>query len=169
MTDALYTASIPVFQHMLQALSKVLRKAEDHATARKIEPSALLQARLYPDMLTMLRQVTVACDFAKGAGARLAGVAVPVMEDTEQSFADLQARIQKVLDFLATLNASQFDQPHSRQITIQPGTPRERSFDASNYLLHYALPQFFFHVTTAYGLLRHNGVEIGKKDYMGAA
>jgi uncharacterized protein len=167
MSDALYTASIPVFKHMLQALSGVLQKAEDHATAKKIEPTVLLQARLYPDMLPMLRQVMVACDFAKGAAARLAGVEVPAMPDTEVTFGELQTRIATVVNFMSGLDASLFDKPHTRDIVIQVGTPRERTFDASTYLLHYAIPQFFFHVTTAYALLRHNGVEIGKKDYMG--
>lgn len=168
MSDALYTASVPVFKQMLLALSAVLRKAEDHATAKKIDPNALLQARLYPDMLPMLRQVMVACDFAKGAAARLAGVDVPAMPDTELTFAELQTRIATVVTFMSGLDASLFDKPHDREIVIQAGTPRERTFAASTYLLHYAIPQFFFHVTTAYALLRHNGVEIGKKDYMGA-
>ena len=167
MTDALYTASIPVFKQMLQALSGVLHKAEEHATAKKIDPNALLQARLYPDMFPLLRQVMIATDFAKGACARLAGVDVPVMPDTELTFAELQTRIATVVTFISGLDASLFDKPHSREIVIQAGTPRERTFDASTYLLHYGLPQFFFHVTTAYALLRHNGVEVGKKDYMG--
>ncbi len=167
MTDALYTASIPVFKQMLQALSGVLHKAEEHATAKKIDPNALLQARLYPDMFPLLRQVMIATDFAKGACARLAGVDVPVMPDTELTFAELQTRIATVVTFISGLDASLFDKPHSREIVIQAGTPRERTFDASTYLLHYGIPQFFFHVTTAYALLRHNGVEVGKKDYMG--
>ncbi|PQA78421.1 DUF1993 family protein [Rhodoferax sp. TS-BS-61-7] len=167
MTDALYTASIPVFKQMLQALSGVLHKAEEHATAKKIDPNALLQARLYPDMFPLLRQVMIATDFAKGACARLAGVDVPVMPDSELTFAELQTRIATVVTFISGLDASLFDKPHSREIVIQAGTPRERRFDASTYLLHYGLPQFFFHVTTAYALLRHNGVEVGKKDYMG--
>jgi uncharacterized protein len=167
MTDALYTASIPVFKQMLLALSGVLRKAEDHATAKKIDPNAFLQARLYPDMFPLLRQVMIATDFAKGASARLAGVEVPVVADTEQTFADLQARIAAMVAFMDGLDAKLIDKPHTREIVIQAGTPRERTFDASTYLLHYAIPQFFFHVTTAYALLRHNGVEVGKKDYMG--
>ncbi|MDR7305213.1 DUF1993 domain-containing protein [Rhodoferax saidenbachensis] len=167
MTDALYTASIPVFKQMLQALSGVLHKAEEHAAAKKIDPTALLQARLFPDMFPLLRQVMIASDFAKGAAARLAGVEVPVMPDTELTFAELQTRIATVLTFINSLDASLFDKPHTREIVIQAGTPRERTFDASTYLLHYAIPQFFFHVTTAYALLRHNGVEIGKKNYMG--
>lgn len=168
MTDALYTASIPVFQQMLHALSKVLHKAEEHATAKKIDPNALLQARLYPDMFPLLRQVQIASDFAKSVSARLAGVEVPALPDTELTFAELQARITTVLTFIGGLETARFDQPHSREIALQVGTPRERRFDASTYLLHYGLPQFFFHVTTAYALLRHNGVEVGKKDYMGA-
>jgi uncharacterized protein len=167
MVNPLYTASIPVFQQMLKALSGVLRKAEDHATAKKIDPNALLQARLYPDQFALLRQVQIGTDFAKGVSARLAGVEVPALPDTEVTFADLQARITTVLDFIGGLDASLFDKPDSREIVIQQGTPRERSFAANVYLLHYGLPQFFFHVTTAYALLRHNGVEVGKKDYMG--
>lgn len=167
MTSPLYQASIPVLQQMLRALSEVLNKAEDHAAQKKIEPNALLQARLFPDMFPLLRQVQIASDFAKGISARLAGAEVPSWPDTEASFADLQALIAKALAHLESFTPEQFDQSEGREIVLRPGTPKEKKLTASAYLLHYGLPQFFFHVTTAYAILRHNGVEVGKRDYMG--
>jgi len=167
MSQVMYQASVPVFKQMLGGLSDVLAKAEAHASARNIEPAALLQARLFPDMFALTKQVQVACDFAKGVCARLAGVDVPSAEDTEQSFADLQARIKKTLSFIEGLDAGQFETAATRDIVTRPGTPKERHFSGQDYLLHYGLPQFFFHVTTSYAILRHNGVELGKKDYMG--
>ena len=164
----IYTSSIPVFRQMLGGLSGVLAKAEAHATAKKIDPQALLQSRLYPDMFTLLRQVQVACDFAKSVSARLAGVEVPETEDNEQSFADLQARIAGVLAFINGLAAAQFDAAGTREIVTQAGTPKEKRFTGQSYLLNYGLPHFFFHATTAYSILRHNGVEVGKKDYVGS-
>jgi hypothetical protein len=168
MTSPLYTASIPVMQQMLRALSEVLKKAEDHAAQRNIDPNALLQARLFPDMFPLVRQVQIASDFSKGISSRLAGAEVPSWPDTETSFADLQALIAKALAHLESFPAAQFDLSESRDIVLRPGTPKEKKLTATAYLLHYGLPQFFFHVTTAYAILRHNGVEIGKRDYMGA-
>ena len=167
MTHALYTAAIPVFQQMLGGLQTVLSKAEAHATEKKIDPNALLQARLFPDMFPLLRQVQVATDFAKSVSARLAGVEVPKLADTEQSFADLQARIRTVRAFLDGLDDNQFADAATREIVTQAGTPKEKRFTGSAYLLHYGLPHFFFHTTTAYAILRHSGVEVGKKDYIG--
>jgi len=167
MTSSLYITSVPVFKQMLGGLSGVLAKADAHAAARKIEPAALLQARLFPDMFPLLRQVQVACDFAKSVSARLAGVDVPSFEDKEQSFADLQARIAKTLAFIGTLTPQQFEGSETREIVTQAGTPKEKRFSGQSYLLNYGLPHFFFHVTTAYAILRHNGVEVGKKDYIG--
>ena len=167
MSAVLYSASVPVFTQMLGGLKDVLAKAEAHATARNIEPNALLQARLFPDMFALVRQVQIATDFANGVCARLAGVEVPVYEATEQSFADLQARIAKTLAFIGSLGEAQFAEAASREIVLRPGTPKERKFTGQPYLLSYGLPQFFFHVTTAYAILRHNGVEVGKKDFMG--
>jgi hypothetical protein len=167
MTISMYAASVPVFQQMLGGLSGVLRKAEAHAAERKIEPNALLQARLYPDMFPLLRQVQVAADFAKSVSARLAGVEVPKMEDSELTFADLQARIAKTLAFIGGLSAADIDVASDRQIVTQAGTPKEKIFTGQSYLLNYGLPHFFFHTTTAYAILRHNGIEIGKKDYVG--
>lgn len=167
MSISMYAASIPVFRQMLKSLNEILNKAETHATEKKIDPNALLQARLFPDMFPLARQVQIASDFAKGVTARLAGVDVPAYEDTEQSFADLRARIAKTLTFIDSITPAQVDGSEEREVTIQAGTPREKKFAGQTYLLHYGLPQFFFHVTAAYSILRHNGVEIGKRDYIG--
>ena len=167
MTNALYATSIPVFQQMLGGLKQVLSKAEAHASAKNIDPNALLQARLFPDMFPLLRQVQVATDFAKSVSARLAAVDVPKLDDNEQTFADLQARINTVLAFLQGLESSQFESAAEREIVTQAGTPKEKRFTGQSYLLNYGLPHFFFHTTTAYAILRHNGVEVGKKDYIG--
>ncbi len=167
MTDFIYTSSLPVFKQMLGGLQTVLHKAEAHATDKKIDPNALLQARLFPDMFPLLRQVQVASDFAKSVSARLAGVEVPKMQDNEQTFADLQARITTVLAFMESLDAALFADAATREIITQAGTPKEKRFTGQSYLLNYGLPHFFFHTTTAYAVLRHNGVEVGKKDYIG--
>lgn len=167
MTISMYSASIPVFKQMLNSLRNVLAKADAHATAKNIAPDALLQARLFPDMFPLLRQVQIAADFARGISARLSGNAVPAYQDTEKSFADLDALIVKTLAFIDHLDATQFDGSQERDIVLRPGTPKEKKLSGQSYLLHYGLPQFFFHVTTAYAILRHNGVDIGKKDYMG--
>lgn len=168
MTISMYAASVPVFKQMLGSLSAVLTKAEAHAAEKKIDPDAFVKARLFPDMLPLYRQVEIACDFAKGVSARLAGVEVPVYPDGEAGFAHAQARIAITLAFIDGLTPAQIDGSEERPVVIQPGTPRERTFAGQAYLLGYGLPQFFFHITTAYALLRHNGVAIGKKDYMGA-
>jgi hypothetical protein len=168
MTNAMYTASIPVFRQLLGGLDGVLSKAEVHAAEKKIDPAALLQARLFPDMFPFTRQVQIACDFGKSIPSRLAGVDVPAYDDTEQTFPELRERIAKTLAFVESIDPAAFDGSEQRQIVLRPGTPKERTLDGQSYLLAYGLPQFFFHVTTAYALLRHNGVEIGKKDFMGA-
>lgn len=166
MSISMYAASIPVFKQILGSLSDLLDKAEAHATAKKIDPNALLQARLYPDMFPLTRQVQIACDFCKGATARLAGAEVPKYEDTEQSFAELKARIAKTLAFIDSFKPTQIDGSEERDITTSAG-PNSKTFKGQAYLVHYALPQFFFHATTAYAILRHNGVEIGKRDFIG--
>jgi len=168
MTISLYAASIPVFKQMLGSLGAVLAKAEAHAAAKNIDANALLQARLFPDMFALIRQVQIACEFARGASARMAGVEAPKAEDKEQTFADLQALIAGTVAFLDAFTASQIDGQEDREIVLRPGTPKEKRFTGQSYLLSYALPQFFFHVTTTYAILRHNGVELGKRDYMGA-
>ena len=153
---------------MLGGLSDVLTKAQAHVQSKKIDPNALLQARLYPDMFTLLRQVQVATDFAKSVSARLAGVEVPKLDDAEQTFEDLQARITTVLAFINGLAPAQFDGAADREIVTQAGTPKEKRFSGQSYLINYGLPHFFFHTTTAYAILRHNGVEVGKKDFVGS-
>lgn len=167
MNHPMYVASVPVFKQMLGGLQGILTKAEAHATARKIEPDALLQARLFPDMFPLVRQVQIACDFGKSVPARLAGVDVPSYEDNEKTFAELHARIAKTLAFAEAIDVSKFDGSEEREIVLRAGTPKERRFKGQSYLLNYGIPQFLFHVTTSYALLRHNGVEIGKQDYMG--
>lgn len=167
MTISLYAASLPVFKQMLNSMDAVLSKAEEHATARKIEPNALLQARLFPDMFPLIRQVQVATDFARGVSARLAGADVPKFDDNQQTFADLHELISKTLAFIDGFTPAQIDGQEDRVIVTRPGTPKEKQFTGQSYLLTYGLPQFFFHVTTTYAILRHNGVEVGKRDYMG--
>jgi len=168
MSSHMYIQSVPVFKQMLNAMKAVLARAEAHAAAHSIEPDAYLQARLFPDMFALLKQVQIAADFARGVSARLAGVAVPASEGQEKSFADLTATLEESLVFLDSLQAAQFDGSDEREIVLRPGTPKERKFSGQAYLAHYGLPQFFFHVTTVYAILRHNGIQIGKKDYMGA-
>lgn len=168
MTISLYAASVPVFQQMLNAMSDVLKKAEAHATEKNIDQNAFLQARLYPDMFPLIRQVQIAVDFAKGVSARLAEVELPKYDDSETTFAELQALIAKVLAFIGEIKPEQINGKEGIEIVTRPGTPKEKRFSGQAYLLTYGLPQFFFHVTTTYALLRHNGVEVGKRDYMGA-
>ena len=167
MSQCLYAASAPVFRQLLNSLAALLEKAEAHAVAGRIEPDALLQARLFPDMFPLVKQVQLATDFAKGASARLAGVESPRYEDNERGFAELQQRISKTLGFIDCLPAADIAAGATRPITHGAGE-RARQFDNGEaYLFHFALPNFYFHVTTAYNLLRHNGIAIGKKDFIG--
>ena len=168
MTTAMYTHSVPVFKQMLTALKTILAQASEHATAKSIEPDALLQARLAPDMFPLLKQVQIAADFSRGVAARLAGVDVPKFEGNEKSFADLDVLLTQTLAFLDTVNAAQFEGKETAEIVLRPGTPKEKKLTGQTYLANYGLPQFFFHVTTAYDILRHNGSSIGKRDFMGA-
>jgi hypothetical protein len=167
MTISMYNASVPVFKQMLTALSEVLKKAEAHVAEKKIEPDALLQARLALDMFSLVRQVQIAADFAKGISSRLAGVEVPSWADTEVTFDDLQALIAKALAYVSAFDAAQFEGSENKEIVLRPGTPKEKRLVGNAYLHHYGLPQFFFHVATAYAIIRHNGIDIGKRDYMG--
>jgi len=167
MSSAMYVTSVPVFKQMLNSLNDILSKAETHTTEKKIEASALLQARLFPDMLPFTRQIQIAADFARGVSARLAGAEVPAYEDKEQTFEDLRALLIKTIAFIDDLAPSRFDGSETREIVLRPGTPKEKKLSGQAYLTNYGLPQFFFHVTTAYAILRHNGLDIGKRDYMG--
>jgi hypothetical protein len=164
----MYTNSVPVFKQLLTALKTILVLANAHAAAKSIEPSALLQARLYPDMFPLVKQVQIAADFARGISARLAGVEVPVHEGKEQSFADLDGLLAQTLAFLDSVSAAQFADSETKEIVLRPGTPKEKKLTGQTYLANYGLPQFLFHVTTAYAILRHNGLAIGKRDFMGA-
>ncbi|KQM70271.1 DUF1993 family protein [Xylophilus sp. Leaf220] len=168
MTPTLYTHSVPVLKQMLTALKAILAQAADHAAAKSIEPDAFLQARLAPDMFPLLKQVQIAADFARGIAARLAGVEVPKFEGHEKSFADLDTLLAQTLAFLDSVDAARFAGKETAEIVLRPGTPKEKKLSGQAYLAHYGLPQFFFHVTTAYALLRHNGLPIGKRDFMGA-
>ncbi len=159
-------ASVPMFNQYLGALSKILDKAEAHALSRKIDPNALLQVRLFPDMFPLTSQVQFACDFAKGAVARLAGVAVPSYEDNEKSFAELRARIAKTLDFVNSIDASRINGSETRDVRLTFGG-QPLTFKGEQYLFGFAIPSMIFHVTTAFAILRHNGVEIGKADFLG--
>jgi hypothetical protein len=162
----MFDSSIPYLTHHLRAFSAILKKAEAHCEARKIDPNALLTARLFPDMLPFIPQVLIACDFAKGCGARLAGVAVPSYPDEEKTFADLQARIAKTLEFIGGLKKEQFADAATRTVAIKVGG-KDMTFAGAAYFSGVVLPNFYFHLTTAYNILRHNGLELGKNDFLG--
>jgi uncharacterized protein len=166
MTISMYQASAPAFTRMLTQLKVIVDKAAATAAAKKVDESVYLTARLYPDMLPMGRQIHIACDFAKGCCARLAGLEVPKYEDNEVTFADFQARIDKTIAYVATITPAQIDGQEDRDINITiAGKPV--TFKGQPYLIHFALPNFYFHLTTAYAILRHNGVDIGKGDFLG--
>jgi len=162
----MYQASAPRFVNILKNLSLLLDKAQAHAETKKIEPAALTGFRLFPDMFPLARQVQIACDTAKGAVARLAGVEIPKHEDTEQTFAELKERIAKTIEFIGTLKPAQIDGTEDKPIVLKVGG-QDRTFTGMQYLLGHAHPNFYFHVTTAYNILRHAGVEIGKRDFIG--
>ncbi len=166
MTCSLHAVSVPVFSRMLGNLSKLLDKAASDAEARKFEPSVLLESRLYPDMFPLLKQVQLACDFAKGAAARLAGVPVPAFPDEEKTVAELKYRIAKVIAFVESVSKNDVDAGADRDVTIKM---RDRSVEMKglDYLNNVAMPNFYFHATTAYAILRHNGVAVGKRDFVG--
>lgn len=166
MTLSMYQASVPVFVRGLENLAAILAKGADHAEARKIDPAVFVNARLAPDMLHFARQVQIASDAAKGCVARLAGVEVPSFPDTETTFPELQARIAKTIDFVKVFTAAQIDGSEERTCTLKTRNG-EITHRGQDYLLKLSLPNFFFHVTTAYDILRHNGVELGKLDYLG--
>ena len=166
MKISMYQASAPRFGNMLRNLSALLDKAQAHCEAKKIDPLALTQFRLYPDMFTLARQVQIACDTAKGAVARLAGVEIPKHEDTEQTFPELKARIAKTLEFVESVPAAKIDGSEEREVALKL-RGNDVKFSGLQYLLGFAYPNFYFHVTTAYVILRHNGVELGKRDFIG--
>jgi uncharacterized protein len=169
MAFSMYTASVPVFQHMLRNLSHILDKGEASAQARKFEPAVLTTSRLAPDMLPFTRQILIACDAAKNGVARIAGIEAPKFEDNESTFAELKARIQKTLAFLETVPAAKLEGTETREVTFPVGRDATRTMSSQAYLTTWVLPNFFFHVTTAYAILRHNGVDLGKADYLAGA
>jgi len=162
----MYQASAPRFANTLRNLDAILAKAKAHCAARKIDERVLTAARLYPDMFALARQVQIACDTAKGAVARLAGLEIPKHEDSEQTFDELRARIAATLAFIGTVPAAQLDGTEARAVELKL-RGNDVSFKGLQYLLGFAWPNFYFHVTTAYGILRHNGVELGKPDFIG--
>ena len=167
MNPALFDATVPAFTRALRALDACLDKAQAHADALKCDVGNILGARLAPDMFPLGRQIQIACDFAKGVSARLADVDMPSFEDTETTPAEYKARIAKTINFLATLPAEKFAGAETRDIVILRGDTK-REYTGLNYAHHAGLPNFYFHVTTAYNILRHNGVAIGKKDFIGS-
>jgi uncharacterized protein len=166
MTISMYQVSVPRFVNALTNLSTILDKAQAHVDAKKLDELALTGFRLYPDMLPMTKQVQIACDTAKGAVSRLAGVEIPVFEDTEKTLAELKARIAKTIAYVQTIKAAQIDGTEDKTIVLKRGD-KEVQYKGMQFLLGHAIPNLYFHVTTAYDMLRHNGVEIGKRDYLG--
>ena len=166
MSLSMYQASIPAFVQMLNNLSAIMDKAEAHARSREIDPEVLLNYRLAPDMLPFVRQIQIAADLAKGAAARLAGVEVPKHDDTEKTFADLKARLAKTVTFVQSFKPSDIDGSEDREINLMLGEHKMR-FRGQPYLMRFVMPNFYFHCTTAYDILRHCGVDLGKRDFIG--
>jgi hypothetical protein len=165
-TISMYQASVPRFVNILGNLSNILDKAQAYVDAKKLDIATLTSYRLFPDMLPMTTQIQIACDAAKGVVARLAGVEIPVYEDNEKTLSDLKARIAKTIAFIQTVTPGQIDDTEDKEIVIKRGD-KETHYKGMQFLLGHAVPNFYFHVTTAYNILRHNGVEIGKRDYLG--
>lgn len=167
MTISMYQASIPVLTKVLSHLTGILEKAETHAAHQNIDPSVLIQSRLYPDMYPLVRQIQIATDVAKGGAARLAGQMPPPYADTETTFAELQTRLAKTIAFLQTVTPEQIDGSEEQTITLKVGG-HEKTFAGLAYLLEFVLPNVYFHATTAYAILRHGGVNLGKADFLGS-
>lgn len=167
MSSNLHDASVGVFTQFLTSLSAILTKAAAHAEARKIDPSVFVNARIAPDMFPLSRQVQIATDHAKGASARLAGVEPPSFADTETTFPELQQRITKTLEYIKGLKPAQFDGADARDVTLKIAG-QNMTWKGGIYLNHFALPNFYFHCTATYAILRHNGVEVGKRDFLGS-
>jgi uncharacterized protein len=167
MSISVYDQTIGAMSRMLLNLDAIVSKAEAYAEEKSIDPDALLQARLYPNMLNFISQIRIATDVGKGAAARLSGSDVPSWSDDEKSFADVHARIRKALDYFASFKPEQFEGGEKREIRLKVGG-QDLEFSGQNYILGFVLPNFYFHVSTAYAILRHNGLEIGKRDFLGA-
>jgi uncharacterized protein len=164
-----YDASVPAFLQILGSLSGILTKAEAHCKAKNIQPEVLLNARLYPDMLSFTKQIQLACDFAGKGCARLTHSEVPSTPDVEKSFAELQQRLTKTIDYIKTFKPAQFEGGDAREVTFPIGPDKTLTLPGQQFLNRFAFPNFYFHAATAHGILRHNGVEIGKHDFLGVA
>ena len=166
MTLSMYQASLPRFISMLHNLSTLLDKAQNQIEAKKWDASVITTARLFPDMFALTRQVQIACDAAKGLAARLAGVEIPSFEDTEKTIPELKARIDKTIAFLETFKPEQINGTEDKAIVVKRGET-ETHYQGMQFLLGHAIPNVYFHITTAYNILRHNGIDVGKKDFLG--
>lgn len=164
-----YDSAVPAYLQMLSSLSASLTKAETYAAAKKIEPATLLGLRLFPDMLPLSRQIQLACDFATKGAARLTGSDIPSVSDTETTFAELQQRVAKTVDYLTSFKPAQFDTAETREITFPTGPGKTTTLSGRQFLTTFSLPSFYFHVTTAHGILRMAGLDVGKRDFLGAA
>lgn len=167
MTISMYQASIPTLIRTLNSLTEILKKGEAHAEAKNIDPTVLINSRLYPDMFPLARQIQIASDTARRSAARLAGVEAPKVEDTETTFSELMDRLQQTVVYLKTFTAEQIDGTEEKDITMPIGKGETMTMQGWPYLSFFVLPNVYFHVTTAYAILRHNGVDIGKRDYLG--
>ena len=167
MNVLLYQASVPIYVRQLNGLSAILRKAIGYCAERKIEPAALLHDRLYPDMLTLLRQVHIACNHAERGTSRLAGMEPPAREDKEASFEDLATRVANTIAYVRSIDPKKMEGMEDRNITFPVGQ-KQMTLKGADYLFHFSMPNFYFHVTTAYNILRHNGLQIGKEDFIGS-
>lgn len=165
---SLYDSAVPAYLQILASLSAILDKAEAHAAAKKIAPEVLLGARLYPDMLPFSRQIQMVGDFAMKGCARLTGSDVPSTPDTETTFAELKARLAKAADYVKAFTPAQFDGADTRSVSFPAGPDKTMTLTGQQFLSNFSLPNFYFHAATAHGILRHNGIEIGKRDFMGA-
>ena len=166
---SLYDSAVPAYLQILGSISGILKKAEAHVEAKKIDPNALLGARLYPDMLPLMRQVQLVTDFAAKGCARLTASDIPVTPDTETSFAELQTRLAKTIDYVKGFTPARFEGAETREISFPAGPNKTMTFNGQQFLSNFSLPNFYFHAATTHGLLRHNGVEIGKADFMGVS
>jgi len=166
MNISMYQATVPRFVNILGNLSRIIDKAQAHVDGKKIAADVLPDYRLFPDMLPMSKQVQIACDTAKGVVCRLAGVDIPVFEDNEKTLAELKERIEKTIAFVKTMTPAQLDGTEDKEIVIKRAD-KETRYNGMQFLLGHAIPNFYFHVATTYNILRHNGVEIGKRDYLG--
>jgi hypothetical protein len=162
-----YDATVPAFLQILGSLTGILTKAEAHCKAKNIQPEVLLGARLYPDMLPLSKQIQFVCDFAGKSCARLTHSEVPATPDTEKTFDELKQRLAKTIDYVKTFNPAQFESADTRDVTFPVGPTNTMTLNGQQLLNNFAFPNFYFHAATAHGILRHNGVEIGKRDFLG--